>query len=289
MDAQLIQPGEAYQFLDVDMLEPQLFEVADGWAAVFSSRRPENTGSNEDAAAVISTAPDAGVLVVADGCGGMAGGAQAARLAVECLTRTIQNAHRDGEALRTAILDGVELANAEILALRTGAAATLAVVQIEDGAVRPYHIGDAQILMVGGRGKLKLLTTSHSPVGYAVEAGVLEESEAIHHEDRHLVSNVLGTSEMHVEVGAPRHMAARDGVLVASDGVLDNLLIDEAVQSLRSGSAWTAAGQIATAARQRMEAPTSHNPSKPDDLTLIVFSRRKQAFRPARQRSVSAV
>jgi hypothetical protein len=80
---------------------------------------------------------------------------------------------------------------------------------------------------------------------------------------------------MHVEVGSVRKITSRDGLLVASDGVLDNLLIDEIVGLLRTGSAATAAAQIGALAWQRMQAPQNGQPHKPDDMTLIVFSQRR--------------
>jgi PPM family protein phosphatase len=274
MQAAQLEKGDARSFLDVDMIEPEAFRLAGGTAAVLSLRRPAKDGPNEDAAAVIAVGDDAAVLVVADGCGGMAGGDQAARLAIECMRQSIADAMEVGDSLRSAILDGVEHANRQILDLRNGAGATLAVVQIEGNHARPYHVGDAQILLVGGRGKVKLFTMAHSPVGYAYEAGILDEREALAHEDRHLVSNVLGAAEMHVEVGSSRMMATRDGLLIASDGVLDNLLLEEAVDALRTGTASRAAVRLASLARQRMVEPDGMAPSKPDDLTLIVFSRR---------------
>ena len=204
MDCQQLTTCESRVYLNVDMLEPEVFELAGGSVAVLSARKPEKTTANQDAAAVVAAGENAAVLIVADGCGGMANGEQAARIAIDCLTNHIAAAAAAGESLRTAILDAVEQANRQIIDLKNGAGATLAVVQIENGEARPYHIGDAQIVMVGGRGKVKLLTTSHSPVGYAMEAGMLEEQEALDHEERHLVSNYLGSEAMHVEVGSVR-------------------------------------------------------------------------------------
>jgi serine/threonine protein phosphatase PrpC len=282
MNYQQLSPSECRTYLDADMLEPDVFELAGGSAAVFSSRRPEKTTANEDAAAVISTGEDSAVLVVADGCGGMACGEQAARIALECLTASITAAiGTEGPGLRAGILDGVEAANRQILDLKNGAGATLAVVQLENGEARPYHVGDAQILMVGGRGRMKLLTTAHSPVGYAVAAEMLEEHEAMDHDDRHLVSNYLGSEGMHVEMGSSRKVSTRDGLLVASDGVLDNLKLDEIVGILKSGTAPMAAAKIAALASQRMREPQDGQPHKPDDLTLIVFSQRGKRRPPA--------
>ncbi|QDT71938.1 PP2C family protein-serine/threonine phosphatase [Lacipirellula limnantheis] len=274
MDCQQLTTCESRVYLNVDMLEPEVFELAGGSVAVLSARKPEKTTANQDAAAVVAAGENAAVLIVADGCGGMANGEQAARIAIDSLTNHIATAAAAGESLRTAILDGIEEANRQIIELKNGAGATLAIVQIENGEARPYHIGDAQIVMVGGRGKVKLLTTSHSPVGYAMEAGMLEEQEALDHEERHLVSNYLGSEAMHVEVGSVRKVSTRDGLLVASDGVLDNLLMDEINGFLKNGTAASAAAKIAGVAMQRMQTALEGQPHKPDDLTLIVFSQR---------------
>lgn len=266
--------GEARTYLDADMLEPDVFAVAGGTAAVVTVRRPEKTSSNEDAAAIVCTGESSAILIVSDGCGGMASGEAAARIAVEIVVREVVAAVKHGLPLRMAVLDGIEAANREVIDLKSGAGATLAVVHVDDEEARPYHVGDSQILLVGGRGKIKLLTTSHSPVGYAVEAGVLDEAEALEHEDRHIVSNVLGGEEMHVEVGSARKLAQRDGLLVASDGLLDNLLLDEIVDLLRMRSAGEVSARLAGLGRERMVEPKLGVPHKPDDLTLIAFSRR---------------
>lgn len=280
MDAQRLAAGEARTYLDAELLEPEVFELVGGSAAVLSMRRPGKTTANEDAAAIISAGAGGAVFAVADGCGGMASGELAARIVIECLADQISAAATiEGGSIRGAILDGVEAANRKILELRNGAGATLALAHLEGGLVRPYHVGDAQILLVGGRGKVKLLTTAHSPVGYAVEAGLLEHHEAMDHDERHLVSNYLGSERMHVEVGSARKISARDGLLIASDGVLDNLTVDELIALLKGGTASAATAKIAAIATERMLNDQEGVPHKPDDLTLVVYSQR--GVRPA--------
>ncbi|MDH3520454.1 MAG: SpoIIE family protein phosphatase, partial [Myxococcales bacterium] len=127
--------------------------------------------------------------------------------------------------------------------------------------------------LVGQRGKLKLQTIAHSPVGFAVEAGMLDESEAMHHEDRHIVSNMLGAPDMRIEVGSARRLAPRDTLLLASDGLSDNLRTDEIVQRIRTGSLEEGARRLVRAARRRMDAPIEGEPSKPDDLTFVSYRR----------------
>src|SRR5690606_2144872 len=107
--------------------------------------------------------------------------------------------------------------------------------EIQNGVIRPYHVGDSAILLTGQRGKLKMQTIAHSPIGYAVEAGLMREEEAIHHEERHVISNVIGSDQMRIEIGPPVEMARRDTLVLASDGLLDNLLPSEIVGYVRSG------------------------------------------------------
>ena len=181
-----------------------------------------------------------------------------------------------GEAtvdLRAAILNGIEAANQAVRELGTGAATTLALVEIQDRTIRTYHVGDSEILVTGQRGKVKLQTIPHSPIGYAVEAGLMEEEEAIHHEARHVISNVIGSDQMRIEMGPPTEMAPRDTLLLASDGLFDNLFPDEIVEAIRSGPLDNSIGSLVEAAQGRMATSGGTAPSKPDDLTVIAFRR----------------
>jgi serine/threonine protein phosphatase PrpC len=268
----LAHPDQARLYAGSDMQDVESHQIAGGSAAVFSAPRPGGDATNEDAAALIPFGSESGVLVVADGMGGGRDGDQASALAVNTLKRMLATAARNDVALRTAILDAIETANQEVSDLG-GAATTLAVVEIQGESVRPYHVGDSMVLAFGQRGKVKLQTVAHSPVGFAVEAGVLDESEAIHHEDRHLVSNVLGAADMRIEVGAPLPLALRDTLLLSSDGLLDNLHVEEVVDGARSGPLVEGVRRLKDSALQRMTHPAEGEPSKPDDLTLVAFRR----------------
>lgn len=269
----LRRPVDARLFFEQDMGRAELHGLAGGRVALYSARAPHKQTPNEDAAALIPFDDASCVLVVADGVGGERGAGQASRMAVEVLWTSLDHGARGGELLRTAILDGIEAANRAVSSLGVGAATTLAAVEVQADAVRPYHVGDSMILVMGQRGRVKLRTVSHSPVGFAVEAGVLDAAEAMHHEDLHLVSNVLGMPDMRIEVGSSMRLAARDTLLLASDGLMDNLHVDEVVARVRSGPIDTAANALAAEARRRMESPRAGEPSKSDDLTFIAFRR----------------
>ena len=249
---------------------PVLMPIAGGQAAVHSAARPDRRGRNEDCCAVLPVGDDAAVLVVADGCGGHAGGERASRLAVECLAARVAEAP-DRESLRGAILDGFEEANRAVLALGVGAGTTLVVVEINSGTARTYHAGDSVALVVGQRGRRRLETLSHAPVAHAVEAGLLDEAEALHHEDRTIISNLIGVSDMRVEIGSPLALAPRDTVVLATDGVTDNLELRELVDLVRAGPLEHCARQVVEACRLRMTAVEPGRPSHPDDATFVLY------------------
>ena len=155
--------------------------------------------------------------------------------------------------------------------MNLGACTTMSVVEVSGRTARAYHVGDSMILLISQRGRLKHQTVCHSPVGFALEAGIIDEFEAMIHEERHLVSNVLGHKDMRIEVGSPLHLAKRDTLLAATDGLFDNLLLDEIIELTRKGSLGKAARNMADIARERMMDEFGSMPSKPDDMTFVLY------------------
>lgn len=257
-----------------DMLDGELHPLGPGLAAVFTCRSPGSEGQNEDSAAIIPFDDRSGILVVADGAGGLPSGAKASELAVLALKASLRRAANKGGELRGAILDGIEAANKDVIALGVGAGTTLAVAEIQGSRIRTYHVGDSQILVLGQKGKVKLQTMSHSPTGYAVEAGLLAEKDAIMHEERHLVSNLVGFPSMHIEVGPVLELSAKDTVLIASDGLFDNLHTGEIVEACRKGQLLSITRDLTETCHKRMKEAKDGEPSKPDDLTFIAYRRR---------------
>jgi len=228
---------------------------------------------NEDGFFILEVGPQQLVVAVTDGLGGHDNGALASQTALQALADTIQQSTDRGDAdLRDAILSGFDAANRAVLDLRGNPATTLAVAEIDGHTLRSYHAGDSTILITSQRSKLKLKTVDHSPVGYSVEAGLIDEVEAMHHEERHIVSNMVGYDGMHIDVGPPLKLAARDTVLLATDGLFDNLHADEIVALIRKGKLTKSTTELIEYCRNRMVNPTNDaEPSKPDDLTLIAL------------------
>lgn len=259
-------------FLDMHMDAAVTAPLAGGTAAVISLRSPEHEEGNEDAAALIPISETAGVLALADGMGGHAHGAEAARVALEAIDASVRG--RDPEDdLRTSILNGFEMANENVRALGAGAGTTLAVAEIRGQWTRTYHVGDSGVVVVGQRGSIRTRTVDHSPTGYALEAGLMDEKEAIQHEERHIISNAVGARDMRIDVGPSVQMGQRDTVLLASDGLFDNLIFDTIMDRIRTGPLEDGVLELCREAQRRMTRPSETRPSKPDDLTIIAFRR----------------
>ena len=245
--------------------------IGGGQMVAYTSPSPDKDTENEDTVAAIAYGPQAVVLVVADGAGGLPAGKLASHTAVTTLIDRLQSSIAETVLLRTAILDGIEAANIAVQDLANGAATTFTVITIEGLVARAYQIGDSEAIIVGQRGLIRMQTPVHSPTGLAVEAGFLDEREALHHAERHLVSNFLGTSDMRIDVGTEVRLQPRDTILVASDGLMDNVHIAEIVLRVRKGPLDKACDAVIGLARRRMSGIASDQPSKPDDLSLILY------------------
>jgi len=264
--------GDAMIFLDgTDAPEKLDISIGGGSLVAFSCPAPDKETPNEDAVAAIPYGPDAAVLIIADGAGGLPEGRHASRLAVRSLEKSLNEAMPETMLLRTAILNGIEAANQAVLSLASGSATTMTVVTIEGLLARTYQVGDSEAMVVGQRGRIKSQAMAHSPTGFAVEAGFLDERAALHHEERHLVSNFIGTTDMHIDMGIDVKLKPRDTVLLASDGLTDNIHVHEIVDMIRKGPLSAAIDSMSSLARRRMSVESRHQPSKPDDLSVILF------------------
>lgn len=261
-------------YSDTHMDAPEFIAAAHGQVGVFSARSPdEGHPNNEDAAAVFAIDDNRAVLALADGVGGIRGGELASSIAIQQLQRALGNGVPGDNSLRACILDAFESANKKVVETGLGAATTFAVVEIDADKIRPYHAGDSEILTVGSRGKLKLHTVSHSPVGYAVESGVMDAREAMEHDERHIVSNVVGDADMRIEVGASLVLARRDTVILASDGLTDNLHTKEIIEMIRKDPLQSVMERLAAETNRRMLDANGNHPSKPDDVTFLIYRR----------------
>ncbi len=255
--------------LDGQMTDVEEYRVAGGRACVMVRRRPGRTSENEDSALVAPLDEKRAVLVVADGAGGLPDACEASQRAIDSMASAL--ADEDTGDVRARIEQGFRAAHAEILALGSGAATTVSLVFIDGSQVWSYHIGDSMTLILGAGGERSFQTIPHSPVGYAVRDGLLSEEQAIHHEELHLVSNLLGIGKAEVELKGPVTLAPGSTLILGSDGLFDNLLIKEIGRRMGKRDLKVVAKELSDEVLRRMTRPAPEDPSKPDDLSFILF------------------
>lgn len=246
-------------------------ELALGECVVFTTKSPSKgaVDDNEDAVAVVQVTRQTAVLVVADGMGGHANGAEAAWLTVHHLTDRLVKSNP--KMLRRAIIGGLTRASRLIQSKYPEAGSTVALTILNGTTVTTCHAGDSETLICNQRGKLKMHTVPHSPVGRARALGLLSERDAMFHDYRHVVSNAVGLPDFALEFGKPRQLHRRDTLLLASDGLYDNLFTHEILSTISSGSLLGAANQLVKKSQERMCCAPSGAPRKPDDLSLVMF------------------
>ena len=272
---------ESHIFVRNELHTPVNVPLASGTAIAYTCPSPTRIDApNEDGIGIYDLGPAACVLAVADGVGGHGAGDEAARTALECIAEvlgefeaTLAQDELGATDLREPILTAIERANARLIARNPSPATTLVVASVSRGQLRCYTVGDSELMVVGQRGKLKLRTIPHSPVGYARESGLLDETSALLHDERHLLSNVVGMEGMHVAATTGLTLAPRDTVVLGSDGVFDNLFHDEIIQLIRAGDPMAKSEQMIAALRRRMAGTddTPETPSKPDDISFVLF------------------
>jgi len=265
-----LEIGKPHVFIDTQLEKPELIDLKDAQVVYYVDRCPGKEGTNGDAFGIVQVSEAEVILMLADGAGGTPGGNEASGISIDKMLDNVLFKDRRKMKMRNLILDGFEEANELLLSNRTGAGTTLFVVEINSDCVRPYYVGDSEIILTGQKGKLKYQTIPHSPVGYAVEAGLMSENQAKSELSKTVVFNLVGDAEMRIELGPKMKMDRFDTLFIGSDGVTDNLKTDELVEIIRKGPLLSAAEELVSVLKKKMNDSTSKN-AKPDDVSFILY------------------
>ena len=76
---------------------------------------------------------------------------------------------------------------------------------------------------------------------------------------------------MRIDVGSPYDLAPNDTLVLSTDGLSDNLHMAEIVECVRKEPLRKVARKLAGMATVRMDEKRPDVPSKPDDLTFLIF------------------
>ncbi len=242
-----------------------IFDFDIGHTAVFSYPSSNQAEDNQDSAALIPLNKDEIVLVLSDGAGGQPGGQSASQTVINSLENELLHHSNKDQLIRASVLNAIESANKKIIETKSGAGATACVVTIEENMIRPFHIGDSVIAVIGQKGKLIYRNTEHSPLGYAIRSELIEEKH-LDTEVSHEVFNLVGNADMHIEIGPEIELKKFDTLFICSDGISDFISLDECLEIIQSGKLADAAGQLIENYFKTVE-----NADYKDDATFILY------------------
>ncbi len=192
-----------------------------------------NRQENQDRVAVMSS-PDATLLVAVDGMGGHAGGAEAARIAVEVFRREFADVSLpvfDPQGFMHGIIakahaEIVELGNQ--LSVDARPRATCALCLVQDGYAYWAHVGDSRIYHYRDATVFQR-SRDHSHVEVLLQEGLITEDEMSTHPMRNFVECCLGGDAALPAMSITEYKPLTDGdvLLVCSDGFWSGLTEDE--------------------------------------------------------------
>jgi protein phosphatase len=187
------------------------------------------------------------LFVVADGMGGHQAGEQASALAVDLIERFVLNTLKwflhlrggEGQTLLSEFHAALQQADAQICEEASrhpqlwGMGTTLTMAYSLNQDLFIAHVGDSRCYLFR-EGELHQLTNDHTLVQEMVNRGVLQPEEVPHHRLRHVIVNVLGSTEPGVKPEVHKaELEPGDVMLLCSDGLTEMVSDEEIAAVLR--------------------------------------------------------
>ncbi|MDC0357772.1 Stp1/IreP family PP2C-type Ser/Thr phosphatase [Oligoflexia bacterium] len=204
--------------------------------------------------------------VVADGMGGVQGGAIASKLAIEAFTETVAQGNGIGvEKLSEAIAQ----ANAEIFSKSkgdpglTGMGTTFVGCAFVGSSMYIMNVGDSRAYRVRNDA-ITQLTEDHTLVMDLIRAGTITPDQAENHPVSHMLTRSLGpTPEVESDCWVDQYGPAKgDRYLLCSDGLYNMVKDDEILRIVQEGSLEEATQECIRLANER---------GGTDNITVIVL------------------
>jgi protein phosphatase len=232
--------------------------------------------NNEDRFAVIAyrledeRSTPAVMAVVSDGVGGHRAGEVAAEIVVQTIQQTIarNNGLQPLQALREAIQQASQAVYAQAQAENSqrGMAATCACALVIENRLFVAWVGDSRIYLVSGD-SIRQLTTDHTWIQEALDAGMLTAEEARNHPNTHVIRRYLGSPQP-VDVDMRLRLSPNetneqslsnqgyelqpgDQVILCSDGLSDLVSEQEILPLVKGQSQEEALQSLTNLANQR--------------------------------------
>jgi len=222
--------------------------------------RDPNKQVNEDSCGYAETR-FGHLCVLCDGMGGHYGGKEASRTAITTIFEVME-ATPSTVSPAAALKAAIEEAGRRVYHLggppenRTRPGSTVVAMLLHDRGVDVGHVGDSRAYVIRA-GQIYPLTRDHSMVQGMIDAGMLNEEQAIGHPDANKITRALGMKpDVDVEVRPePMELFPGDILLQSSDGLTDLALGKDILgctrQALSSGPVSHACTQLVQLANNR--------------------------------------
>jgi protein phosphatase len=190
---------------------------------------------------------DLGLLLVADGMGGHAGGAHASQLCVDVVDKVVRRGidtiagvapPHQGAAVSEMLCAAASEASARIYDQAAsdqrlqGMGTTLTGIFVFGERGYVLHVGDSRAFVLRA-GTCRQITNDHSWLNEQVQAGLLTEDEAAASDLKHIITRSVGF-ERHVDADVvPLNVMPGDAFLLCSDGMSNYIEADEIAQLAR--------------------------------------------------------
>lgn len=239
---------------------------------------PEREAADGQVEHRIAPGPGSVVLLVADGMGGVQGGATASALATTTVVRKLRrsaergdSAAEDLEGLATRLRQAIDAAGAQIRARAAeepalrGMGTTLTAIGLEGRRFVCAQVGDSRAYRFRD-GKLEQLTRDQTVVQELVDAGRMSAEEARRSDQRNMILQALGSTDT-LDVVLSRHeIQEADTLLLCSDG-LSGVVDDDSLRDVLSR---------AESPREACEALVhrANEAGGPDNITVLIGTAR---------------
>lgn len=203
---------------------------------------------------------------VADGAGGHPHGMEASYTVGESIFQYF----RGTKSSDVQLVSLIESANINVREKFPGAYTTLCFGALFGNELRSYSVGDSEIQYFNFQGQMVYNNIPQSPVGYAVEAGIMSQEEGLDHSDRYLVNNLIGDEQIRIEVASKVTLKKGYSVIVGSDGLFDNFSHETITDLVGKGPFEEGFSKLCKMCKERGD-----NWRKDDDVSFLVIRKIK--------------
>lgn len=179
-----------------------------------------------------------GLFVVADGAGGEDSGEVASNIVVTIIKDYIASSKCHFKDRKRLLIEAIKAANLRIYQIATTQkkatmATTTTALLIGPGVYFIAHVGDSRAYFTSDK-KIKQITKDHSKVQEMVDAGIITQEQARHHELSNIITRAVGIKP-EIEIDTfEGEFRDRNSIILCSDGLWGSVSDEEIVNITHS-------------------------------------------------------